>query len=138
MSERFLFSVSLRVHHPSISAEQVVDIFGWTPKIAQTVHEQRRTRSGKELPGRYSETFVLFPLDVEDHEFPEDFLSAYLAEPESPGVRAIRRVVDAGCRVTFVFGISCPQSSGFDLDRRLIEAVHLTGASLSFFLYGSA
>lgn len=119
-----------------MSAQQVVDIFDWNPHVAHSVHEQRRTKAGNELPGRHKETFVSFSLEIEDHRFPEDFLSAHLAESNSAEQLAIKRAIAAGCDVAYTFGISCPGDSGFELDANLIEAIRATGASLSFYIYG--
>ena len=138
MNERFLFDASLRVRHPSMAAAQIVDMFGWEPQVAQSVHEQRRTKVGTLLAGDYKQTYLSFPLETGDHDRPEDFLWAHLAEPDSRDQLAIARAIEAGCSVTYAFGISCPGSSGFELEAKLIEAIHCTGVSLSFYLYGFA
>lgn len=136
MKDRFLFDVSVRVRHPSLKADRIIEIFGRKPNVVQSAQEQRRSKAGDELPGVHPITYVSFSLDLGDHEHPEDFLSAHLAEPNSADMRAARLAIEAGCSVTYTFGISCPGSSGFELDAKLIEGIYAAGISLSFFIYG--
>jgi len=136
MKTRFLFSASLRLRHPSMGAAEIVSIFGREPKVAQSAHEPRMTRTGKVLPGRYECTYVVFPLDIDGYDFPDEFLSAHLADAGSAEQLAIRRAVGAGCSVQYFFGISCPGNSGFELSASLIEAVQKSSVSLSFDIYG--
>jgi hypothetical protein len=119
-----------------MKAEEIAEIFGRSPNTAQTAHAPRMTRAGAQLPGHYASTYVVFPLDVSGYEYPDQYLAAHLAQPQSGDPHAIRRAVDAGCKVEYFFGISCPGNSGFELDAALIQAIHRSGASLSFDIYG--
>ena len=56
----FKYTVSLRIGHPNITAMEIVNRLGITPKHMWTVGEPRKTPRGDPLPGNYKETYCYF------------------------------------------------------------------------------
>ncbi len=52
------YTISLRVSHPSASAVDISEALGMTPRIAQTVGNERRTPQGQKLQGHYDRTYL--------------------------------------------------------------------------------
>jgi hypothetical protein len=57
MSQRYEYSVGLRVHHPSIDPRAISRELKMRPRISWRVGEPRTTPAGNALPGRRKDTY---------------------------------------------------------------------------------
>jgi hypothetical protein len=110
----FIFKVSLRVFHPTWPAKDIIAHFGRTPKIANSVGEQRRTSKGTKLDGRYSRTYVSFELVVAQEADLEESLKSELASPMLADIAYLETRTSTGGELEFFVGVfltgdSCQQ-----------------------------
>jgi hypothetical protein len=133
MAEAQVFSLSLRVVHPTMSAIEIVQLIGLSPRISSSVGETRRTPDGAELPGVNRRTFVTFPLDTSGSSL-EDCLDAAFVEP-FPSDQQLRRIIDTGGRIEFFVGMSGPSNCGFELGPAIMAQLGAKGLCLSLDMY---
>lgn len=63
-----LLILSIRLWHPTISAESIISSIGCHPEVIQRAGEQKKTKKGSPLEGFYEQTYIAFE---------------YLREPDS-------------------------------------------------------
>ncbi|MBD8528161.1 DUF4279 domain-containing protein [Pseudomarimonas arenosa] len=106
------FSISLRIWHPTDSASSVVNAIGREPRFAHSVGDDRQTRDGRPLSGKYRETYCSFVLREKVIGHFDDVIGE-LIEESSHLQDAFARVRAAGGRCELFVGLFVEGSFGF-------------------------
>jgi hypothetical protein len=130
-----LFAASLRAFHPEDDANRVVALFGLKPKIVQSVGDARMNPSGARLDGRYTRTYVSFPLAISKLQAVEAFLQEQLAQPYLADEEQLQAFVASGGRIEFFLGVCCREMCGIDLAVDLLSALVKRRISLALDIY---
>jgi hypothetical protein len=130
-----LFSASLRAFHPEDDANKVVALFGLKPKIMQSVGDARQNPSGAHLDGRYTRTYVSFPLEVSKLSTVEAFIQEQLTQSYLADEEKLQAFVTSSGRIEFFLGVFCREMCGIDLAVDLLSPLVKRRISLALDIY---
>ena len=91
------FTVSLRMWHPSLSAEEIVGVFGFSPEVSQSVGDPRVTPLGHSLGGTYQRTEFLDTHPFSKRAKPQCLPSAMLRKLQQRSRQALKRARNDAC-----------------------------------------
>lgn len=112
MSDRF--SISLRLLHPRMRHEEIINKIGLNACVGHTVGEARRSPLGNELGGKYRETMVVIDVVEKDGYFVDE-IAQVLSDLERNSDYFVR-LVETGGSVTLYVGVFFKGRSGFELN----------------------
>ena len=133
------YSISLRVHHPSMDPGDVTAEFGLRPFRHWQAGDARSTPTGRPLEGTYSDTYWCANLCANVNSSSECLEAALLRHSGglSPHQAFISHVLDSGGKVEFYVGVFGPASFGFEFEPSLLEQIAAMGLALSVEIYGA-
>ncbi|GAB2584648.1 hypothetical protein ISP15_08190 [Dyella jejuensis] len=137
MKNKFLFSASLRITHPTIAAKDIVEALPLKANVVHSIGEPRKTKRGAALQGGYQKTYVSFPLSVDGFDYPENFLLKQVGEPYLSNDAYFESIALTGGKIEFFMGIHCKNNGGFDIDCDLVRKLAKKWISISFDIYGN-
>ncbi len=128
------YRISLRVWHPSLTGEQIVDIVKREPRVVQTVGQPRMTRAGKLLKGLNETSFCTF--EIGRGPIP-DVEKVLLGEAER--ISQLGQLTEIsradGARVEFFIGIFLRDNTGFIVPADTSRVLAELGIDLHFDMY---
>lgn len=131
----YSFSLSFRVRHSSLKCEEIASVIGLEPKFIQNVGEDRKTPKGKNLSGKYIETYCSFELEPKTHGILEDALRKW-CEYLSAHIDFLKGIRASGGKAEFFAGVFLSGNSGIELEPADLASAASIGVSLSLDLYG--
>ena len=135
----YTYSISLRLHHPSIDPAEITQALGLKPKRAWKAGDTRQTPKGMPLEGIYRESYWYTDL-IQDGEHSsegtliEEYLD-YFAKQLAPSRDFFARIRSEGGRVELSIGLYNDRNFGFELPPSLLSAAADIGLSLLFDIY---
>jgi hypothetical protein len=129
------FKVSLRIWHPSRTAEDIKKDFPFQPRIENSVNAQRRTPKGTLLTGVYRETYCSFPLSAGQGDFVDGLKD--VAGILSACKGALSRIREEGGRCEVYVGhFSADSTNGFTIDMSTAHRMVDLSLDISVSIYG--
>lgn len=129
-----IFSASLRVRHPTWSADSVCDYVKLTPKFIHDIGKERTTPTGQILDGYYSATYVSFSLYSSDEISFEDFFNMFISDGllKNKNFSAIR---ESGGSAEILFGVSIHDNEWISLEMPHIDCLNKMRLEVQFDVY---
>ncbi len=131
------FSLSLRVRHDRMPAEQIVQGFGMPPKTSQSIGMPRVSFDGQPLRGIYKQSYVVFGIPREGEELLADTLARTLMNL-SDRREFIETFRSTGGSLEFFVGMFIDANKGFTVDVDLMAQLVSLGIDLDLDIYGSS
>lgn len=128
------FTVSLRVWHPSLSDEEVIQVLNLAPEVRQSVGAPRVNPAGHALDGVYRSTYCSFLLVGKTLGIFTDSIEELLSPLHSHG-DFFRRISDERGRAELFVGVFAETSTGFTLDTKSMLAMASSSLELSVEIY---
>lgn len=131
---RYRYTISLRVRHPSLTAQAIRAALSLEPGGAWSVGAPRFTPRGAPLEGHYRESYCWFPIDDGVDGLPAALADA--AERLEPQREALREIRATGGHAEFFVGwFLHGGNSGDTLDPALLARLADLGLALALDLY---
>ena len=134
MTNQYRFKMSLRITHPSASAEAISQALQHSPDVAWSAGEGRATPTGTELRGTRKDTYWTFELDhtagIELEQAIDDFLEAL---PNRDFLKQVRAT--GGKAELFVGWFFEAANCGLTLECRTMQRLAEFGIDLSIDAY---
>ncbi len=137
--QNYDYSISLRVHHPSMDPSDATAEFGLQPIRQWQAGDARSTPTGRPLEGTYSGTYWCTDLCANVESSSEGLEAALLRHSSrlSPHQAFISHVLASGGKVELYVGVFGPASFGFEFEPSLLEKIAVMGLALSVEIYGA-
>ncbi len=130
-------SISMRILHPKLSAEEITAIMKCEPDRAESVGAPRTTPKGQPLDGIYSESFWMKKFNVRKSSLRQAIEKALTLAESVPS--ATLQLTRGGGRIEFFIGWFIDKNTGDVLPFDLLKKVGDLQIDLSFDVYnGSA
>ena len=126
---------SLRIEHPTQSADKIVASFGVRPKVVQSVGMPRVTPKGHRLTGQYLSTYLLFDLGTAE-TIAEGLSMALTFASEHRA--ALGTIAETGGASEVLVRQDFSEVNGVSLDPEEISALAELSLGFGFDLLGSA
>lgn len=137
LKEISTFRLTFHISHPTTSAIEIENRFDLSTQLSQSVGEERRTKSGKQLEGRYKLTNVIFRLHENPLEFStysvEEFLKAQI---ESYDIDYIAELNMSGGSCDFSLGVFSSGNVMFVLSHEVLSVLSTARISIKYDFYG--
>ncbi|MCS4309396.1 hypothetical protein M2404_003768 [Rheinheimera pacifica] len=130
------FRVTLQIHHPSLSADEIVDNFSYPIRYKHSVGMSRKTKTGQDLGGIYLETAISFKLHDEPiatFEYISKFLLDFL---ENFDKDFLGKIISTGGKCSFLFGIYSNNNVFLELSPVVINYLSSLGFGIKLDFYG--
>jgi len=129
-----MFTISLRIEHPSERFEAIAQKLALSPVFGYTVGDQRRTPKGRLLEGVNERTYCYFDIIPKQAGDFIDGLRQAISRLDFYG-EFFRELTREGGRVELYAGIFVEGSTGFTLSVNDLEALRRMALELSVEVY---
>ena len=132
----FKYHVSLRVHHPDLDPEKIINILGIKAEFKWKAGTKRKTPRGRSLTGVYDSTYCCFELKHSKEVRLVDFLKRYNRKlyKQKDFFETIR---STGGKLEYFIGWFFDKDSGEIFDLELLKQLVELGIDLSLSVYGA-
>lgn len=133
----YTFSVSLRITHPTLTAEEVAERLNMRPDVARTVGSARISPAGKLLEGVWRETYVAFEWPLLAGDNLVDLLEREL-KVMSIRMEAMKELMCSGGKGScYVLASPIGETFGEELPPHILLGLAELGLSLCLEIYQS-
>ena len=137
MSTSGKFRVSLRVFHPTLSADAITSEISFRTRFAHSVGAPRLTKSGNILGEVYSETDVSFAVSEKVLDTDEVLITEFIQQTlRDLSLEAIDRFIASGGSCFFSVGTYSEGNLMCDFDASLLSKLSVHGLGLRLDFYG--
>lgn len=138
MSRDATFRLTFHVSHPLIPAAEIEGVFNMPIRFSQSVGDQKKTKNGKILDGRYNLTNVSFclhdsPLSFDDEISIDDLMKLQLSNYDTD---YIEHLIKSGGSCNFLVGVFTSENVMFELSIETISLLYASKISIKYDFYG--
>ncbi len=130
-------TVSLKIWHPKLQADDIADQLRLDAQHVFNVGEQRKTPRGRELEGVYDTSFVCMKLFQGDQALLSEDISGWVGQLGSHA-EYLRMIVSSGGELVLHIALLVESMVDFYFDNELVMRLAQLGVGLSFSLYEQA
>lgn len=123
MSQKLKFRASLRISHPTKTAEELIEKLKITPWIGRSAEQFRRNKAAPSHGTANTPTFLTCPLDVKGYTCFEDFLAAILASESLKDEPYLQEIVQSGGILELSIGLFCNRSDRIFFDQATMREI---------------
>ena len=131
------FIVSLRIRHPTLTSEPIVESIGMLPEFCHSVGTPRKTPTGQLLDGLYDQTYCTFPLTKKKLGRFDDGVRELMPRLAFHA-EYFRQLRASGGSAELYIGVFFEDWSGFELGCQDMKALADLGLDLGVELYGNS
>jgi hypothetical protein len=129
-----LFSLSLRLWHPTLAAVDLTSRFDLEVEVSHSVNERRRTPKGTLLDGVYPQTYCCLSLKKSGKSRLDRHLNSWCEYLEKR-ISFLREFVRTGGKLEFYVSIFLDGDKGFEVNSALAQRICTLGLGFSVEIY---